>query len=104
MADIERSRVGLTVDNVQTGEPMDVNAEIAKASIVLRIGDTVHAVSHKSLSLDEALVMADQLTRVAQCPPHKAGLKVTVTDRRHPGTGCQRDNCTLQAGHGGDCE
>jgi hypothetical protein len=62
---VNRSRVGLTVDNAQTGEPMDVTAEIAKASIVLRIGDTIHAVNRQCLSPDEALVMADQLTRVA---------------------------------------
>lgn len=63
---MNRSRVGLTVDNAQTGEPMDVTAEIARTSIVLRIGDSIHAVNKPCLSPDEALVMADQLTRVAK--------------------------------------
>lgn len=62
---MNRGRVDLTVNNAQTGEPMDVAAEIAQASIVIRIGDTIHAVNRHCLSPDEALVMADQLTQVA---------------------------------------
>jgi hypothetical protein len=61
---IHRSRVNLAVDNAITGEPMDVTAEIARTSIVLRIGDTIYAVNQSRLSPDEALVLADQLTRV----------------------------------------
>ena len=40
-----------------------------------------------------------------QCPAHRAGLNVTVTERGLPTLRCNREVwCSLQAGHGGECE
>ena len=60
-----RGRVGLTVTNAVTGDPLDITAEVAPSSIVVRVGDTIYAVHQKALSLDGAAILADQLTRVA---------------------------------------
>lgn len=62
---VARARVGLTVKHARTGEPLDVDADITRASIVLRIGDTITAVSQRNLEPGEALVFADQLARAA---------------------------------------
>ncbi len=39
-----------------------------------------------------------------QCPAHRAGLKVTVTERHDRALRCTKGDCNLQAGHGGDCD
>lgn len=62
----DRARVGMTVTNAQTGEPLEVDADITQESIVLRIGDSITAVHHRALTPQAALVLADQLTRSAR--------------------------------------
>lgn len=60
----ERGRVGLTVTNAQTGEPLEVDADITRQSIVLTVGDdAIYAVHRNPLTKDEARVLLDQLVR-----------------------------------------
>ena len=58
------ARVGMTVTNAQTGEPLEVDAEVAVASIAVRIGDTVVLVARDTLTLEQAGVLAGQLQRL----------------------------------------
>lgn len=63
--DLNNARVGMTVTGALTGEPLNVDAEIAAASIAVRVGDTVYAVHREALTLPEAAALAGQLTRLA---------------------------------------
>jgi len=68
----ETARIGMTVENAISGKPLEVDAEIAASSIAVRVGDTVYAVHRGALSMDEAGLLAAQLTRLARMGESRA--------------------------------